>query len=49
MPDVPGIPKSLKSVMAKYYARVMAAGATDPEIAASGRPGSLRPGRAAAH
>ena len=33
MPDVPGIPKSLKSVMAKYYARVMAAGATDPEIA----------------
>ena len=33
MPDVPGIPKSLKSVMAEYYARVMAAGATDPEIA----------------
>jgi hypothetical protein len=33
MPDVPGIPKSLKSVMAKYYARVMATGARDPEIA----------------
>lgn len=33
MPDVPGIPKALKNVMAKYYARVMAAGATDPEIA----------------
>jgi hypothetical protein len=33
MPDVPGIPQSLKSVMARYYARVMAAGAADPEVA----------------